>query len=279
MSELWNYLDNVSWVELTLELIARTIGILAGFLLSWYLLFRRKLNEIRRFQRGESDDILFQTHSLYPIEGTDEVVLLFRNVGSRMTVNMLYDNPAARVEVQRIADDTTMADPVLMTEGTSGFDLINTAQGHIAGELATSPFERETWLFAMTCEDRKVVRKKCIRCFLIRPQDLERFLDWNWCLHNVRVERPWHSFRIAALHRIALQWKREQENEQKTETAGSDVKLIEPEKMTQFRHARIRATSIGVYPNEKPVEQHAPVEWDKFLTQLYKIGLPKGEES
>ena len=55
----------------------------------------------------------------------------------------------------------------------------------------------------MTCEDRHVVRKRCVRCFLIRPEDLRRFGDWTWCCTKVRVEKPWHWYRVVALHCIA----------------------------------------------------------------------------
>ncbi|MGV3661044.1 MAG: hypothetical protein ACO1TE_12730, partial [Prosthecobacter sp.] len=186
-------------------------------------------------------------------------------------VNELYDNPAARKIVRQMADDTTLKTPVLRTEGLLGFEVLNDAFNHIAGHLATTPFTRDTWLFAMTCEDRKVVRRKCVRCFLIRPAELEFFADWRWCRDNVMCEQPWHWYRIVALHQLALQWKQE-EAEAQNPSAAPGMPLVDK----HATHRRIRPLSVGIYTQERPAGTPVMVPWQAQEWELKKMGLDLG---
>ena len=162
---------------------------------------------------------------------------------------------------------TTLHDPVPRTEGTLGFEVLNDAAGHLAGLLATTPFDRETWLFAMTCEDRQLVRKKCIRCFLVRPEDLDRFSNWQWCATMVRVESPWHWFRVVALHRIAVKWSKQQETDHGRK--ATDMPLVD----SQVQHDRIRRLSLGINLNEKPIGDPHVIDWSVHQDELTKLGM------
>ncbi|GAA4462773.1 hypothetical protein [Novipirellula rosea] len=263
---------SLQWERLVPELIGKALGFLSGFAASWFLLFRRRLNALQRMQSGDSDDFIFQMHHLSPAADHDEdVVLLFRNVAPKTTLNDLYDNEAVRDVVKKIADQTTLDDPILKTEGTLGFELLNDAVGHIAGLLATTPFPRKAWLFVMTCEDRQAVRKKCVRCFLIQPADLEKFFDWDWCQHHVQVEKPWHWFRVVALHRIACAWKSEQQIaiEESSRSRELDMPLVDK----QVRHDRVRVLSLGLNEDECPIGQPHRIAWNSHLASLEAMGL------
>lgn len=286
MNELRDWLLNLEWQRLIPELIGKGLGFLLGFAASWFLLFRRHLLDLRKLQSGDSDDVLFQLHQLCPFPapqnasppetataGSDanpqQFTLIFRNVTPSTTVDRMYDNQAARRLLREMADATSLQDPVLQSSGTVGFEIVNDALGHVAGHLAVSPFERETWLFMMTCEDRQLVRKKCIRCFLIRPDDLERFYDWGWCSRRVRVEKPWHWFRIVALHFIAKEYRQQLERESKNRADRSlDQPLVDP----QLAHDRIRLLSVGLSRNEQPIDSQA-VNWQAHLDRLQSLGL------
>ena len=167
------WLNSLEWRRIVPEITGKFLAILLGVLASWYFVFRKRLKALERLRQGESDDILFQAHRLLPIEGSNQFVLVFRNLCTTTTVDQLYDNQAARKMVRELSAKTTLANPVLQTEGTMGYAVLNHAFGYIAGHLASAPFRRELWLFAMTCEDRQVVLRKCIRCFLVRPADME----------------------------------------------------------------------------------------------------------
>ncbi|WP_442509580.1 hypothetical protein SH528x_001160 [Novipirellula sp. SH528] len=272
MQMLTDWLSSLQWERLLPELIGKALGFLSGFAASWFLLFRRRLNALQRMQSGDSDDFIFQMHHLSPVaDNPDKVVLLFRNVAPKTTLNDLYDNIAVRDVLKKIAEQTTLEDPILKTEGTLGFELLNDAVGHIAGLLATTPFPRKPWLFVMTCEDRQAVRKKCIRCFLIQPVDLEKFFDWKWCQQNVLVEKPWHWFRVVALHRIACAWKAEQQiaMEDSKRSNEKDMPLVDK----QVRHDRVRVLSLGLNEDEIPVGEPHRIAWQSHLASLEAMGL------
>jgi hypothetical protein len=266
---LW--LQSLEWPRLVPELLGKFLGFLLGFAGSWFLIFRKRLKALEKLKSGDSDDVLFQMHLLQPLAATSDCVLLFRNVAPRLTINQLYDNPVVREKVKEIADSTSMASPVLPTSGTLGFEILNDAFGHIAGQLAGLPFRRETWLFAMTCEDRAIVRKKCIRCFLIRPAELERFRDWAWCRDHVRVEKPWHWFRVVALHQLAVGWQRQL-------AAGSagekGLANAMPLVHDQESHERIREMSIGLGTEDQAVGMPYRIPWAEHLASLKELGLP-----
>ncbi|TWU37372.1 hypothetical protein [Novipirellula artificiosorum] len=278
MPNLVEWFSSLQWDRVLPELVGKSLGFLAGFAASWFLLFRQRLNAIARMQSGDSDDFIFQMHRLWELpHQANECVLLFRNVAPKTTLNDLYDNIAVRDFLKEVAENTSLDNPVLKTEGTLGFEVLNDAMGHIAGLLAITPFKRETWLFVMTCEDRQVVRKKCIRCFLIRPDDLNRFLDWDWCVKHVQVEKPWHWFRIVALHRIACVWKGEQEMAQAESDMArdGDMPLVD----RQVRHDRIRMISVGLNDGERPIGDPHRIDWESHVDKLQQLGLTLAKPS
>lgn len=270
-----DWLRNLDWQRVVPEITGKFIGFLLGFFASWVLLFRRQLRALDRLMRGDSDDVLFQAHFLAPVPGTDQCVLLFRNLMPSTTVNELYDNPAARKIVRQMAEETSLKNPVLRSEGMLGFEVLNDAFNHIAGHLATTPFPRDTWLFAMTCEDRNVVRRKCVRCFLIRPDELALFADWRWCRGSVLCEQPWHWYRVVALHQLAKQWQQEEKEAQTPTPMSLAMPLVDK----HATHRRIRPLSVGVFTQEKPAGTPVAVLWEKQEWELKKMGLDLNAEA
>lgn len=256
--------DWLDWPDALTEMVGSVLGAALGALAGWLIVFRRKLNDLYRFQVSDSDDVLFQMHALVPTASGEGVVFLFRNVAPVTTVNHLYDNPEARKLVKSLADKTTLKDSVLQTGGVVGFEVLNDAFNYVTGHLAAAPFPREDWLFVMTCEARRVVRKRCVRCFLIRPRDLEKFLDWEWCREQVWVEKPWHRFRVVAMHQIARLWQQEQQARRYSDSQeGTQVEVL-----------RVREMYIGIHTDERPVGKPEPVPWDSLGDELTEMGLP-----
>ena len=273
-SWLREWLLELEWPRLVPELVGKGLGFLLGFIASWYFLFRKRIRELQKFQQGDSDDVLFQAHYLLP-SASNLVQLVFRNVTTKLTVNQLYDNPAARDLIRDLTQETTLNDPVLPTRGTLGFELLNDAANYAAGALATSPHAKQLWLMCMTCEDRQAVRRRCIRCFLIREQDLERFEDWTWVRTVVRVEKPWHWFRLVALHRIARLWSLERGRFARIESDQA-LPLVDD----QFEHRRIVKLSLGLPDQELPVAEPFAVDWAQHASTLaeWKVKLDSSEE-
>jgi len=258
------FFQNLNWPEIIPQVVGQFIGMLLGFIASWFLLFRRRLLAIEDIEKGNTDIVLFQAHMLYPTAGKH--VLLFRNACPSTTTQELYHNTAARDEARRLATQTTLEDPILSANGTVGFEVVNGAFSEIAGQLANSPFQREVWLFAMTCEDNKLVRRSCIRCFLIRQPDLEAFADWDWCRNNLLCEKPWHWVRIVTLHRIACQWK-DCGPEEEHHTA-----LSTPAKDKDLRY-RIWRLSAGIFTEDIPTGDPVVIPWEEHEKALKKLGL------
>jgi hypothetical protein len=269
MEQFWDWLQHLEWHRIIPETVGKAAGFLLGFVASWFLLFRRKLQELKRFNEGESDEILFQMHKLAPVENSPgDVILLFRNVGLKTTINQLYENTAARELVHKLADGTTITEPILRTEGTPGFEVVNDALGYIAGYLSLTPFDRENWLFMVTCEDRQVVRKRCIRCFLIKPEDLERFADLNWCLTHVKVEKPWHAYRILSLHAVARHWQKEKKLPDQLVGWKARPDGSSPGARLKAHHERIRVLSVGLHKGEMPIGEPLAVNWDDLRARV-----------
>lgn len=263
MLELWNsWFADFQWRPFLLEVLGKATGVLVGIAASWFLLIRRRLRAMERLRSGDSDDVLFQAHYLHPLDD-DRFVLLFRSVAQKQTVNMMYDNPAAAELVRGLGDETSLHNPILPTQGTIGFEVLNDAANAISGALANSPLPRRVWMFCLTCEDRHVVRKRCVRCFLIRPEDLKRFHDWDWCSHKILVERPWHWFRVVALHRIARQWA-DQIRMFSTPTDPGAMPLVDE----QTAHRRIIPLSVGLPESDQPIDQPVTVDWPGRIGSL-----------
>lgn len=272
---LESWLAELEWQRLIPELLGKGLGFLFGFVVSWYFLFRKRIRELQRFQQGDSDDVLFQAHYLLPVGG-EQVQLVFRNVTTKLTVPQLYDNEAARQLIHGLVEETTLNDPILPTQGTLGFELLNDAANYAAGALATSPHPKEIWLFCMTCEDRIAVRRRCVRCFLVREQDLEQFGDWDWVRANVRVEKPWHWFRLVALHRIARVSQVERARFARIESDQA-LPLVDD----QFEHRRIVKLSLGLPASEVPVADPFAVDWSQHTETLgqWQVELESGESA
>jgi hypothetical protein len=262
-----NWLLNLEWPRLIPELVGKGLGFLLGFAVSWYFLFRKRIRELQRFQQGDSDDILFQSHYLLPASG-QQTQLVFRNVTTKLTVNQLYDNPAARELVRSLTEKTTLNDPILPTQGTLGFELLNDAANFAAGALANSPRAKQIWLFCMTCEDRLVVRRRCLRCFLIRQTDLERFEQWSSVRGLVLVEKPWHWFRLVALHRIAKVWAQERARFARIESDHS-LPLVDD----HLEHRRIVNLSLGLPEQEIAVSEPFAIDWTQHVDKLQQLGV------
>ncbi len=282
-SDLWTSM--VAWFQgLAARDVASYIGgklldglfqAIAVAFVGWIVLYR----QWRQLTQGRSDQVVFSANVLTPISGPsagssagDRYVLQLRTVLPPRTIDQILDNVALRRMMRSLAEEASLVDPVLATEGTAGFEIVTDIVNNVSGSLASAPFKRDQWLLAVTCEDRKVVRKCCIRVLLIRRADLVRLASWDWCRDHVQVEMWYHYWRIVTLHQIALRFQKEQARQQ----AGriEDVKdnlmpLVDP----QAHHPRIRLLSLGINVDEPIIAPPLAVDWERYMPQMEALGL------
>ena len=272
----------VSWLQ---GLDPRAVGLFLGeklfegllqaiavVVIGWLVVYR----QWRQITQGRSDQVIFSANLLTPLggaaDGDERYLLQLRTVLPPRTVDQLLDNVALRRQMRRLAEQATLADPVLATEGTAGFEMVNDVTNSVAGELASSPFPREPWLLAITCEDRKVVRKCCIRVLLVRRDDIDRLASWEWCRDHILVEEWYHFWRIVTLHQIADRYRREQEGRE--QARGQDIRQnLLPLVDSQAHHPRVRELSLGINTREPVIKPPQAVDWGRYLPQVAAIGL------
>ena len=266
MQQILEYLQQLDWVSILQNALEKLATIATGLVLAWFFFVR----QFWRLQAGDTDDILFQAHYLSPKDG--KYVLLFRTVAPPTTIKKAYDNIAAQRMIKQLANQTSLDDPVLKSEGSIGFEIVNDLVNYLSGVLAVGNHAREVWLAAVTCEDRKLAPKKCIRVFLIREPDLTRFADWHWCKGNLFVEAPWHFFRIVALHAVARQFQAEKlaaTKENAAVNSSRDGLLVAP----RAKHERIRRLSLGLPTTELPIGAASLPDWNAAEAYLKGAGV------
>jgi hypothetical protein len=243
-------------------------------LLGWFVVFRHW----RQLAQGRSDQVVFSANLLTPIVDRpppgepEKYQLQLRTVLPPKTVDQLLDNLALRQLIRRLAEAATLTDPVLATDGTAGFEIVTDVVNNVSGTLASSAFPREHWLVAVTCEDRRLVRKRCIRVLLVRRVDIEKLASWDWCCNHILVEEWYHFWRIVTLHQIALRFRDEQSNQDRAR-AQDITKGLLPLVDAQAFHPRIRAVSLGINTNEPIIKSPRPIDWDHYLPDIAAMGL------
>ena len=189
------------------------------------------------------------------------------------TVNQILDNVALRRVIRNLAEQASLADPILATEGTAGFEIVNDIVNSVAGSLASASFRRDQWLLAVTCEDRKVVRKCCIRVLLIRRGDLERMASWDWCREHVLVEEWYHFWRIVTLHQIALRFQEEQAAAEAIAAPGHPGEPPAAGRSPGASPAGPRAVAGHQRRRARSSSRRIAVDWERYLPQIAEMGL------
>jgi hypothetical protein len=243
--------------------------------IGWLVFYR----QWRQLMQGKSDQVVFSANLLTPLgrqegQGTqgEQYVLQLRTVLESQTVDELLDNVALRKSMRQLAEGASVVNPILATEGTTGFEIVNDIVNDVAGSLASSSFRRDQWLLAITCEDRRVVRKCCIRVLLVRRSDLERMASWEWCRTRLLVEEWYHYWRIVTLHQIALAFQEEEQARKQAHAQDIRENLL-PLVDRQAHHPRVRGLSLGINVDEPIIKPPVAVDWARYLPQIAELGL------
>lgn len=258
--------------EKLVEGLLQTITVVV---IGWLVLYR----QWRQLTQGKSDQVVFSANLLTNLDRHNassadgkQYLLQLRTVLAPKTIDQLLDNVALRRLTRHLAEQATLTDPILATEGTTGFEIVNDIVNCVSGSLASSPFPRDQWLMAVTCEDQRIVRKCCIRVLLIRRVDLERMVSWEWCRGHVLVEAWYHYWRIVTLHQIALKFQEELASQSVGNAKDIQANLL-PLVNRQAHHPRVRILSLGLNVEEPVMKTPLQVDWDRYLSEIAKLGL------
>lgn len=276
VSTLLQNLDARSVLSLILEKVfeglLQAVGVVV---IGWLVLYR----QWRQLTQGKSDQIVFSANLFSPVGEPDHrsadgerYLLQLRSVLAPKTIDQFVDNVALRRLTRGLAEKATLVDPILATEGTAGFEIVNDIVNSVSGSLASSPFRRDQWLLAVTCEDRRVVRRCCIRVLLVRRIDLDRLASWEWCCRHVLVEEWYHYWRIVTLHQIALRFQEEQQRQSQSRDRNIRDNLL-PLVDSQAQHPRVRILSLGINVEEPIIKPPIEVDWERYLPQIADMGL------
>jgi hypothetical protein len=276
VSTLLQSLDARSVLSLIVEkLFEGLLQAVAVVVIGWLVLYR----QWRQLTQGKSDQVVFSANLLTPLlqpnhpsAEHERFLLQLRTIMAPRTIDQFLDNVALRRLTRSLAEQATLVDPILATEGTAGFEIVNDVVNSVSGSLASSPFRRDQWLLAITCEDRRVVRKCCIRVLLIRRSDLERMASWEWCRQQVLVEEWYHYWRIVTLHQIALRFRDEQQHQNQSREQNIRDNLL-PLVDSQAQHPRVRILSLGINVEEPIIKPPIEVDWERYLPQIADMGL------
>ena len=257
------------------KLVEGLFQAIAVVVIGWLVVYR----QWRQLTQGKSDQVVFSANLFTPLDAQNpppadgvRYLLQLRTVLAPKTVDQLLDNVALRKLMRHMAEQATLADPILATEGTAGFEIVNDIVNCVSGSLASSPFRRDQWLMAVTCEDRRVVRKCCIRVLLVRRADLERMASWEWCRGHVMVEAWYHYWRIVTLHQMALRFQEEQARQERGSAQDIQANLL-PLVDRQAHHPRIRILSLGLNVDEPIIKTPIQVDWERYLPRIAELGL------
>ena len=126
---------------------------------------------------------------------------------------------------------------------------------------------------AVTCEDRRVVRKCCIRVLLVRRIDLEP----PWRLGIGAAGTSWSSRGTTtgeASRSTSLFSRYQEEQKQQREASANDIQgNLLPLVDRQAHHPRIRMLSLGLNVEEPIIRPPLQVDWERYLPQIAELGL------
>ncbi len=181
------------------EILAGLIGLLLGGLIAWAISGWRFFRAMQRLKAGDlKDQVLMQSHELLPHpEGAE--VLCFTTELVFSSLSEILPNPALSKLYLEAARKTTEAQPLIRSTDEMAGKAIRDFVNHASAQIQHLDGE---YLFLLTRESQDDVKRKLIRVFLIPPELLRRFLNWDNVM-TYRVENDHHWPRLLNLHLIA----------------------------------------------------------------------------
>ena len=161
--------------------------------------------------------------------------------------------------------------PILATEGAAGFEIVNDIVNCVSGRLASSPFRRDQWLMAVTCEGPE---GRAEMLYPRTPRAPRTSSVWHrgsgaagtsWSRRGITTGESSHS----------ISWQLRFQEEQRRQERGSaqDIQANRlPLVDRQAHHPRIRILSLGLNVDEPIIKTPLQVDWERYLPRIRGAG-------
>ncbi len=132
---------------------------------------------------------------------TDDGVLLISQIPRGTSVQYLFfPNTAVQGELKRICKTASWSEPVIpFTRENRG--ILEKLFNNVSENNRGAHGKVEPWLVIPTYWDIPEDRT-CIRMLVVNKEQLQKFLDWEWC-KTLKLEGGMHWTRVIVLHRAA----------------------------------------------------------------------------
>jgi hypothetical protein len=257
----WTQVQEWFFTLTTQEIAAfLVVALFTGFVTRLFDVFRR-VRERRRLRLGlATEQVVVQLNALFNNNGKNTLILRNASGGGPLT-RVLEGSPAAIKLILDLVKKTTIKNPLLEFSGHDGEHALHLLINSVINANAGSSHPLRTVVVAVTCEDRKWVKRETLRVLLITSQDLKRFEDLNFCL-RLSVEKPWQSLRILCLRQIAFRYKNQ--SAQIGMPGSGKIPLL-------------RVIQIGVPSGYEPVDSQQ-VNWSGEFEKDFLEAAGLGEE-
>jgi len=261
---LWNSPLRVEVLRVLATAIFFVLGVLAGRLWGMW----RRYRQLKKAERGESEDVVTIEKIILDRRPDGSVVLRIRSCG-RDPIETVFPNVAARDEFQSRAGKTTTAHALVSMDGKMGSYLLQELAIWVCGQLRERNFRHDVWVMAPVYERGALYLGGhfLATVLLIRLDDLLRFRHWEEC-SAIEVEHAGHGERVLTLLGMAAEYDRQADEIANRRAAGRRSNYEE----TMY----ILDLGLDTQSADLPAK---PVPWERFDSTLKQLGIAARQPS
>ncbi len=233
---------------------------LTGGLVGWALGYWRRHKLKRQVVGGDIRELLTVEQILLREQPDGRATLRIRSLGSA-PLHTVLTNPLAHDTFLKRAAATTTKNTLIAMHDQMGSYLLHLLQPWVCGLAQNGPFKHDVWLMAPVCEPNQLSNYQSTTVVLVRRDDLERFLNWDWC-RRLHVEHGSDGARVLTLWQMAREHQKQSAEMARLKDEGKRTRFVE----TMY------VLDLGLDMEECPLPTR-PIPWDRYAPVLKELGL------